>query len=205
MTMKRFLIPLMLLTLALSAFADDDAVDPKKIYDKLDPSIYQRRGIDVEPTVWHTETGVVFSESTIVVTNSSAVLIATNMEDLLRLMQINQERTGQGKAPIPIQLTPQCEKEFATGTLHTAESNDALSSIHLDGVQLADVAELYGDITGKKVVVDNGISARLSLEAKRVTHPQAAAAIEKALSDAGLVITPVGTNTVRISRKEKNT
>ena len=78
----------MLLALALSAFADDDAVDPRKIFDKLDPSIYRIQYSDYEPvvrqsgtTVTYSETNVIFPESTPVVTNGSAIPIATNWED----------------------------------------------------------------------------------------------------------------------------
>jgi len=235
MKMKQLSIPLMLLALAFSAFADDDAVDPKKIYDKLDPNIYRRRGIDVksgvthfetngvsyeevdhretvrkinerleslhvvpdedvdlretvtrineqleglrlyhESTVTHTETGVVFSESHTFVTNGSAAFLATNLVDLVHLIEINQERTEQGIVSIPIHLTTQLRDDFAYGMLLTTNGSNAVGS------------------------------SRFRDESQRATLLDAVAAIKRALAEGRLVITPVGTNTVRISRKAKD-
>ncbi|MEI6809954.1 MAG: hypothetical protein WCN95_14650 [bacterium] len=195
--MKRFLIPLMLLTLAVSVFADDGAVDPKKIYDKLDPAIYHRRGIDVEPGVTYVEGGIMFRGIAYDNTNGRAVLIATNEADIERLILLSSVQEGR-KAPTLILLAPQpSEKATTNGTLPHLQS----LSMSLDAAPLATVAKLYGDITGKKVVVDKDVSAALSFNARLVTLAEAATVVEDVLKDAGFVITPVGTNTVRISRK----
>ena len=54
------------------------------------------------------------------------------------------------------------------------------------------------------MLVDKDVSFRLSIEVKEpLKRKEAAALVEGLFADNGLVITPVGTNSVRISRKMK--
>lgn len=143
-------------------------------------------------------------------TNPPAFHVATNQAGLERLMQINAERAKRGEAPNPVQVSPELDEQLvAGGTLPPSEGGDGLVGLEFKNTPLPFVAEQYADYTGKKVVIDKdvstGRSTALSLAVdKLMKKAEAAALIEKALADSGLVVVPVGTNTVRISRKNND-
>jgi len=66
-------------------------------------------------------------------TNGPRFVVATNRTDVDRFIKMNAERARRGESPLPIQITPQAEKELVdAGVLPPSDADDSLVSLRFN-------------------------------------------------------------------------
>jgi hypothetical protein len=137
--------------------------------------------------------------------NSPSYLVATNEADFARLMKVNRQRTQKGLQPLPIQLSPKLDKKLVSdGALPSLDQEPQSVSLRFKNVPLSFVLEEYTDLTGKKVLIEKGLSVPVTVATETpVSKAEAVALIEKALSVEGIILKQVDTKTLKALRKPR--
>ena len=137
-------------------------------------------------------------------TNSPPHLVATNEVEFARYMKLNRQRMRKGLKSIPIKLSSGLDEALvADGTIPSDEEPDGFS-FRFHNTPLPYVLDQYKSLTGKNILVEEGLSAAISFSTdKTVSKAEAIALIEQALALKGIILIPVDKNTVRVQRQPK--
>jgi len=148
-------------------------------------------------------------------TNSVKPISSQDLVNHLKAYQMELIRAqGAKEPPLPIPLTPEMDAQLVKeGVLppageqvtdKTIGGEDQTVAMVFKDVPLEQVLEFYTDLTGKRIVADKGVFAVINLTTDHdVKKREAITMMERALTEKGIVLVPVSTNSLRASWVEE--
>jgi hypothetical protein len=129
---------------------------------------------------------------------------ATTVEQYREYQALQSQRLREGGKSIAIGMTPELREQLIeSGDLPNPRDRSAtMHTLNFRNAPLRQVLEYYTILTGKKVDIEPGLTATITLKTdKRITNGEAIAQCEEALNKQNICIVAVSTNLVKAISK----